>query len=216
MADDDAAPTTQVTGADQPTPEGEPTETAEAEPTETAAAEPDETSDVADPNPAGAAPTSHVRVALIAGLVLVLALSGLTGWLAFRAHQSSELADQREVFLQVGKQGAINLTTIDYTRVDQDVQRILDSATGAFYDEFQRRAQPFAEVVKQVKSKSVGSVTEAGIKDQTADGAKVILAVTVDTAVEGQPPQTPRAWRMLISVQQVGADAKVSSVEFVA
>jgi Mce-associated membrane protein len=207
MADDDAAPTTEVTGADRTTPDGEPTEpeadTAETEPAETA-------------EPVGAAPTSHVRLALIAGLVLVLALSGLTGWLAFRAHQSSELADQREVFLQVGKQGAINLTTIDYTRVDEDVKRILDSATGAFYDEFERRSQPFAEVVKQVKSKSVGSVTEAGIKDQTADGATVVLAVTVDTAVEGQPPQTPRAWRMLISVQQVGPDAKVSNVEFVA
>ncbi|BBY51982.1 hypothetical protein MARA_54500 [Mycolicibacterium arabiense] len=207
MADDDAAPTAEVTGADQPTADGEPTEAAEAT----------EASDTATASePAPAAPTSHVQLALIAGLVLMLALSGLTGWLAFRAHQSSELADQREVFLQVGKQGAINLTTIDYTRVDADVQRILDSATGAFYDDFQRRAQPFAEVVKQVKSKSVGSVTEAGIKDQTADGAKVVLAVTVDTAVEGQPPQTPRSWRMLISVQQVGADAKVSNVEFVA
>ncbi|WP_237572146.1 Mce protein [Mycolicibacterium lacusdiani] len=208
MADDDAAPTAEVTGPDESTPVGEPTESAEAETAEATEAETAE--------PVAAAPTSHVRLALIAGLVLVLALSGLTGWLAFRAHQSSELADQREVFLQVGKQGAINLTTIDYTRVDQDVQRILDSATGAFYDEFERRSQPFAEVVKQVKSKSVGSVTEAGIKDQTADGAKVLLAVTVDTAVEGQPPQTPRSWRMLISVQQVGADAKVSNVEFVA
>jgi Mce-associated membrane protein len=208
MADDDAAPTSEVTGPGQSIPDGELTETAEAETAETP--------DVADSKPVGAAPTSHLRLALIAGLVLVLALSGLTGWLAFRAHQSSELADQREVFLQVGKQGAINLTTIDYTRVDEDVQRILDSATGAFYDDFQRRAQPFAEVVKQVKSKSVGSVTEAGIKDQTADGAKVLLAVTVDTAVEGQPPQTPRSWRMLVSVQQVGADAKVSNVEFVA
>jgi Mce-associated membrane protein len=206
MADDDAAPTTEVTGADRTTPDGEPTEPE----TDTAETETETT------EPVGAAPASHVRLALIAGLVLVLALSGLTGWLAFRAHQSSELADQREVFLQVGKQGAINLTTIDYTRVDEDVKRILDSATGAFYDEFERRSQPFAEVVKQVKSKSVGSVTEAGIKDQTADGAKVLLAVTVDTAVEGQPPQTPRAWRMLISVQQVGPDAKVSNVEFVA
>jgi Mce-associated membrane protein len=210
MADDDAAPTAEVTGADHSPADGEPTEP--TEPTE--ATEPSDTADASVP--VGAAPTSHLRLALIAGLALVLALSGLTGWLAFRAHQSSELADQREVFLQVGKQGAINLTTIDYTRVDEDVQRILDSATGTFYDEFERRSQPFAEVVKQVKSKSVGSVTEAGIKDQTADGATVVLAVTVDTAVEGQPPQTPRSWRMLISVQQVGDDAKVSKVEFVA
>jgi Mce-associated membrane protein len=159
---------------------------------------------------------SHVRLALIAGLVLVLALGGLTGWLGFRAYQSHQIDAQRKVFLEVGRQGAMNLTTIDFQHVDDDVKRILDSATGTFYDDFQQRAQPFTEVVKQVKSKSVGTVTEAGLESESADEAEVLVAVAVHTTIEGQPEQQPRAWRMRILVQKVGDDTKVSNVEFVA
>ena len=67
--------------------------------------------------------------------------------------------------MQVGRQGAINLTTLDYEHIDADVQRILDSATGTFDDDFQRRAPSFIDVVKQVKSKSVGTVTEAALEN---------------------------------------------------
>jgi Mce-associated membrane protein len=158
---------------------------------------------------------SHVRLASIVGLVLVLALGGLVGWLGFRAYQSHQLDAQRKVFLQVGRQGALNLTTIDYQHVDEDVKRILDSATGTFYDDFQQRAQPFTDVVKQVKSKSVGSVTEAGLESESENEAQVLVAVAVNTTVEGQPNQQPRAWRMRILVQKVGEDTKVSNVEFV-
>jgi Mce-associated membrane protein len=159
---------------------------------------------------------SHVRLATIVGLVLVVALGGLVGWLGFRAYQSHQVDAQRKLFLQVGRQGALNLTTIDFAHVDDDVKRILDSATGNFYDQFQQRSQPFTEVVKQVKSKSVGSVTEAGLESESPNEAQVLVAVTVHTSVEGQPDQQPRAWRMRILVQKVGGDdAKVSNVEFV-
>ena len=64
---------------------------------------------------------------------MVLALGGLAGWLGFRAYESQKLEAQRQLFLQVGRQGAINLTTIDWEHAEADVQRILDSATGTFY-----------------------------------------------------------------------------------
>ena len=161
-------------------------------------------------------PMSPVKLALIVGVVVVLALAGLIGWLGYRAHRDQQAQDQRNLFLQVGRQGAVNLTTIDFEHVDEDVKRILDSATGSFYDEFQQRAQPFAEVVKQVKSKSVGTVTEAGLESESPTDAEVLVAVTVNTSVVGQPDQSPRAWRMRILVEQdSGGQAKVSNVEFV-
>jgi Mce-associated membrane protein len=158
---------------------------------------------------------SHVRLATIVGLVVVVALAGLVGWLGYRAYQSHQADTQRKEFLAVGRQGALNLTTIDYEHVDDDVKRLLDSATGTFYDDFQQRSQPFVQVVKQVKSKSVGTITEAGIESVTGDEAQVLVAVAVNTSVVGQPEQPPRHWRMRISVQKVGDDPKVSNVEFV-
>lgn len=160
-------------------------------------------------------PMSHVRLAMIAGLVLVVALAGLTGWLGFRTYQSHQADEQRKLFLQVGRQGALNLTSIDWQQADADVQRILDSATGTFYDDFQKRAKPFVEVVKQAQSKSVGTIAEAGLESESGDGAQVLVAVTVTTSNAGAPEQQPRAWRMRISVQKVGDEAKVANVEFV-
>jgi Mce-associated membrane protein len=158
---------------------------------------------------------SHVRLAMIVGLVVVVALAGLTGWLGFRTYQSHQADEQRKLFLQVGRQGALNLTTIDWQQADANVQRILDSATGTFYDDFQKRAGPFVEVVKQAQSKSVGTIAEAGLESESGDGAQVLVAVTVKTSNAGAPEQAPRAWRMRISVQKVGDEAKVSNVEFV-
>lgn len=160
-------------------------------------------------------PMSHVRLATIAGLVLVLALGGLTGWLGYRTYQAYQAEQERNLFLQVGRQGALNLTTIDWQNAEADVQRVLDSATGTFYDDFQNRAQPFIDVVKQAQSKSVGNIAEAGLESTSGDEANVIVAVTVNTSNAGAPEQQPRAWRMRLTVQKVGDEAKVSNVEFV-
>jgi Mce-associated membrane protein len=234
MADDAAAPdgelsestvTDETSSATEPESAG--SETAEAAETETATDGADDSAgDNADsvgdndeeaPDEAASAKPrmSHLRLATIIGLVLVVALAGLTGWLGFRTYQSHKADEERNLFLQVGRQGALNLTTIDWQQADANVQRILDSATGTFYDDFQKRAGPFVEVVKQAQSKSVGTIAEAGLESESDNGAQVLVAVTVKTSNAGAPEQSPRAWRMRISVQKVGDDAKVSNVEFV-
>jgi Mce-associated membrane protein len=158
---------------------------------------------------------SPVRLATVIGLVAALALGGVVGWLGFRTYQLRQDQEQRELFLRVGRQGAVNLTTIDWQNVDHDIQRILDSATGPFYDDFSKRSQPFIDVVKKVQSKSVGTVTEAGLESVSRNEARVLVAVSVKTSNLGAEDQPPRAWRMRIDVQKIGDGAKVSNVLFV-
>jgi Mce-associated membrane protein len=220
MADDAAAPDGELSESTAAEPESSGVEVTDQVPTDDTTEAADETSEeeTADEEAAPAKPPmSHVRLAMIAGLVLVVALAGLTGWLGFRAYQSHQSDEQQKLFLSVGRQGALNLTTIDWQHADADVQRILDSATGTFYDDFQKRAQPFMEVVKQAQSKSEGTIAEAGLEPQsiTANGAQVLVAVNVKTSNAGAPDQAPRAWRMRITVQKVGDEAKVANVEFV-
>ena len=127
-----------------------------------------------------------------------------------------ERVDERQSqIVQVARQGALNLTTIDWQRADADVQRILDSATGEFYDDFAKRSAPFIKVVKEAKSTSTGSITEAGLESEAGDSAQVLVAVAVKTSNVGAPDQQPREWRMRIAVQKVGDVMKVSNVEFV-
>jgi Mce-associated membrane protein len=223
MADDAAAPDGELsksTATEETStvtePEASGTEVSDTAVTDGAEDSADEGEETADVVATPAKPRmSHVKLATIVGLVAVVVLAGLTGWLGFRAYKSHQADEQRKLFLEVGRQGALNLTTIDWQEADADVQRILDAATGTFYDDFQKRAQPFVEVVKQAQSKSVGTIAEAGLESESNDGAQVLVAVTVKTSNAGAPDQQPRAWRMRIFVQKVGDDAKVSNVVFV-
>jgi Mce-associated membrane protein len=158
---------------------------------------------------------SPVRLAIVVGVVAVVASTSVAGWLGYREYQARQAQQQSELLIRVGRQGALNLTTIDYQHADSDIQRILDSATGSFYDDFAKRSKPFVEVVKKAQSKSVGTVTEAGLESQSGDEAQVMVAVSVVTTNVGEPEAEPRHWRMRISVKKVGDDAKVSNVAFV-
>ena len=172
-------------------------------------------------DPAGGAahidkgPASGTPLALAIGVFMVVGLAALTGWLGFRTYQSQQAEAQRSLFLEVGRQGALNLTTISYTEAEADVARILNSATGTFHDDFQKRSQPFIEVVKQAQSKTVGTVSAAGLESVNGDSAQVLVAVSVKTTNAGAPEQPPHAWRMRIDVQKVNDGVKVSNVGFV-
>jgi len=158
---------------------------------------------------------SPIILGALFGMVTILVLGALGGWLGWRAYDAHRSQQDRSLFLQVGRQGALNLTTINVNTVDADVQRIVGSSTGAFRDDFQKRAQPFIDVVKQAQSQSQGTITEAGLESVNGDEAQVLVAVTVKTSNAGAPEQTPRSWRMRISVKKEGDDVKVSNVEFV-
>ena len=155
------------------------------------------------------------RLVLIIGLVAVVAFGAIGGWIDYRSYHEHQSRPQRALFLDAGKRAAQNLTTIDYNNADADVKRVLDSATGSFFKDFERRAPSFIDVVKQLKSKSTGTIAAAGVESATADSAKVLVAVTVNTEVVNGPPQPVRAFRMRLTVDKVGDDAKVSNVEFV-
>lgn len=158
---------------------------------------------------------SSVRLAIAVSAAVVVALACLAGWLGYRTYETRQAQAQREQLVAVARQGVLNLTTIDYTKVNADVQRILDSSTGAFHDDFQKRTQPFIDVVKKAQSKSEGTITAAGLESQDGDQARVLVAVTVKTSIVGAPDQDPRWWRMRIGVQKTGDGPKVSDVQFV-
>lgn len=172
-----------------------------------------EVDDTEPPTQAGGAGRRRL---LVLALLVVVVLSGLLGGLGYRYHKQLQTRQAQGEFLQAARQGALNLTTIDWERADADVKRIMDGATGTFYDDFATRSQPFVDVVKQAKSVSVGTVTEAGLESQAGDEAQALLAVSVKTSSSAGAEPVPRAWRMRIVLQRIDGQFKVSRVEFVA
>jgi Mce-associated membrane protein len=99
-------------------------------------------------------------------MAAVAALVAPVGWMEFRVYHDQQAQAVRSEFVQADRQGALNLTTIDWQNADRDVQRILNGATGQFHDEFATRSQPFVDVIKQAKSTSVGTIAEAGLESE--------------------------------------------------
>ena len=159
--------------------------------------------------------TQVERVALVAGLVAGVLLAGLVGWLGFRAYEAHNLEAQRNLFVQAAREGAASLLTVDYQHADADAQRILDSATGKFYDSFARRKQSYIDNAQRMRSQLVATATDAGLESRNGDQGKVLVAVTVKSSDPTQAEQEPQFWRIRVTVKKMGDVAKVSDVVFV-
>jgi Mce-associated membrane protein len=155
-------------------------------------------------------PIGAVSVCAIA----VVALSAVAGVLGHRIYEERQARTERDMFVEAARQGVINLTTIGYPTIDADIARVLNSTTGGFHDDFQKRSQPFAQVVKQAQTKSEGTITSAAMQTRDGDQAEVMVTVSLKMTNLGAPEQAPQSWRMLIKVERSGDSAKVSNVQF--
>ena len=160
-------------------------------------------------------PRATVRLGMAASAIILAVLAVPTAWAVIDLRHDHRAEQRRALFVQMARQGAVDLTTIDVGSVDADVHRILAGSVGRFHDEFQERSPAFIDLVKQVQSKSAGAVTAAGLESENADEARVMVALNVTTSAAGVQSQ-PRAWRMRVTVQEVApSQMKMSDVEFV-
>lgn len=145
-------------------------------------------------------------------LVVAVALAAVMGVLAWQAHGRDSAATAA---VAAARQVAVNLTTMKADTADQDLQRLLESATGEFRSEFADRQQPFVQVVKQAKVSTVGDVVGAGLDRLDGGTARVLVAVhsTVKNAAAQQGE--PRDYRLAVTMQQIDDRWLASGVEFV-
>jgi Mce-associated membrane protein len=151
----------------------------------------------------------------VAAVVAICALLGVSGWMAWHHHNVVQERQRAAAYIAAARQGVVNLTSLDFNKAKEDVQRVLDSATGAFKDDFQRRAQDFESVVKDSKAVTEGSVAAAAVESMNNDSAIVlVLANERVTNIAGAKDQ-PRTFRFRVSVVHDGDQLKLSKVEFV-
>jgi Mce-associated membrane protein len=156
----------------------------------------------------------QLRQGLAFGLAVIALLGGLTAWLGFRANADDETRRQREHFLEAGRASAIMLTTVKHNEVESDVKHIVDSSTGVFLEDFQKRTPSFLEIVRRTQADTEGTIAEAGLESLNGDRADVLVAVSVKTSLAGVDSPA-RLWRMRVAIQQVGGDMKLSNMEFI-
>ena len=151
----------------------------------------------------------------IAAVVAICALLGVSGWMAWHHHSVVQERQRAAAYIATARQGVINLTSLDFNKAKEGVQRVLDSATGEFRDDFQRRAADFESVVKDSKAVTEGSVAATAVESMNNDSAVVLVLCNERvTNIAGAKDQ-PRTFRFRVSVVHDGDQLKLSKVEFV-
>ena len=95
-------------------------------------------------------------------------------------------------FVAGARQGVVNMTSLDFNKAKEDVQRVLDSSTGEFRDDFQKRAKDFTTVVKHSKAVTEGTVNAAALESMNKHSA---IGTGLGDLRRSPIPQAPRTNR---------------------
>lgn len=156
----------------------------------------------------------RIAVAAAAAVLLVAGLGG-SGYITWHHRQTTDTTAEAAEFTEAAKQGVVALTSLDFSRADADVHRVLDHSTGAFRSDFQGRAADFTTVIQQSKVATEGRVTAAAMESMTGDSAVVLVSATSQVTNSAGAKQEPRTWRLSVTVTREGDTIKMSKVEFV-
>lgn len=203
---------------------------AEAAADETAAddeaAQPDETDDADEPETAveavadGSAAGSSVGRVLrwAAAVIVVLAIGALVtvSTLLVRHHNEVHAQQERTArYESAARQGVVTLMSLDYNKVDDNVNAILDNSTGEFKKDFENAAEDFKKTARVSKAVTEARISSVAVESATDNDAVVLVAAATKVTNANGAKQEPRNWRLSVELAREGDQIKVSKVEFV-
>lgn len=148
-------------------------------------------------------------------IVLICAFVGASGYMMWHRHETTERDQRAANFVAGARQGVVNMISLDFNKAKEDVQRVIDSSTGQFRDDFQQRAKDFTTVVEQSKVVTQGTVNAAAVQSIDGNSALVLVAATSRVTNAGGAKDEPRNWRLKVTVTDDGGQYKMSKLEFV-
>lgn len=151
----------------------------------------------------------------VAAVVVICALLAGSGYMVWYHHNAVAQRQRAAAFAAAARQGVINMLSMDFTKAKEDVQRVIDSSTGEFRDDFEKRAGDFTSVVEQSKVVTEGAVSATAVQSMTKDSAVVLVLGDERVTNAAGAKDEPRAFRLRVSVARDGDQIKLSKVEFV-
>lgn len=148
-------------------------------------------------------------------IVLICAFVAASGYMMWQRHETVERNQRAANFIAGARQGVVNLISMDFNKAKEDVQRVIDSSTGQFRDDFQARSKDFTTVVEQSKVVTQGTVNAAAVQSINGDFALVLVAATSHVTNAAGAKDAPRNWRLKVTVKDDGGQYKMSNVEFI-
>ena len=167
------------------------------------------------PPPAGLLRTVAVAVTTL----LTAGLLGATGYMVWQHQKAAELRRSAAEFTAAARQDVINLMSMDYTRAQESVQRVLDNSTGKFRANFDETAEEFVKALQDEKIVTTATINDAAVELDSMTDESAVVMVSATSRREGrQAPkeqQQPQVWRVVLTLEREGDQIKMSGVEFV-
>ena len=148
-------------------------------------------------------------------IILILGFTGASGYMVWKSQEATRQQQRTAAIVAGARQGIVNLTSLDFNRAKEDVQRVIDSSTGEFRDQFQQRAADFTRVVQESKAITEGTVNGAAVEYMDEHSARVLVCATSRVTNKPDAKDEPRTWRLKVTVADDGGQYKMSKVEFV-
>ncbi|GLW94651.1 hypothetical protein [Actinokineospora globicatena] len=173
------------------------------------------------PAPWPSAPQVGFRVPAVVVYALVLLVIATLGvalwfgvaWARAGADDDLALAGTRDEVSRVASSALVTVSTLDYRKVDEDLNRWEGASTGPLLDEFKTRRASSKGTLEQAKTVTTATVLKIAVTDlrEREGKAEVIAAVRVDVTPEGKQA-TPKYLRLQAALDRTADGWKLSGV----
>ncbi|TMR06317.1 hypothetical protein ETD86_52850 [Nonomuraea turkmeniaca] len=152
---------------------------------------------------------ARILIAALGGVLAALVGAGV--WIAVQARDEQGREGDKEAALLAAGAHARNLISLDYRTVEADLQRILDTSTGAARAEYAATADKLKSTTVGSKVVQQGVLRAAGLVSLTGAKAKVLVVADVEIRWDGSAnaPQA-RYHRWSMDLDKVGGAWLVS------
>jgi len=169
-----------------------------------------------------AAPTGWRRWVTVSALATAAAVLLVIGFVAASIVMITHHRDvtqrlkQDDAFVAGAKQCVLNMISLDFTKARSDVQRVIDSSTGEFKDDFQKKANDLIALVEKSKAITDGTIDAAAL-ESTAGNSAVVLVAAISRITNSPPDkgEPPKLWRLRVTIADEGGQYKMSKVDYV-
>ena len=149
---------------------------------------------------------ARVTVGLSAALVVLLVVATVLAVMWSGARGDAGLRRAEQDARDAAETYAVDLTTYDYSSLDQDHAWVDDGATASFAKEYDRANKPLRDVITTLKARATGTVKAAAATARSRDEVDVLLFV--DQSIVNGTDSKKRTERNRVVMTMVERDGR--------
>lgn len=155
----------------------------------------------------------RITMAVLSLVTVALVVLAVVFWqqVSTNARQDQD----RQAVLNLARQQAVTLTTVNPKNVKEQMRLLLAHSTGEFRRQFDAASPTFAKVVNDGEVSSKGTVAEAGVVSLSDDRSSVLVALNSTVRNSETDEDEPRNYRLRVDLEKEADQWLVSNMRFV-